>query len=71
MDELRAIVSEAIATEANFDLNSCHASPLLSAAPCNSDSKPLTESGSDLETDPAASASDDLLVVHPPTDSHL
>ena len=71
MDELRTIVSEAIAAEANFDLNSCDASPLLSAAPFNSESKPLTESGSDLETDPAASASDDLLVVHPPTDSHL
>ena len=71
MDELRTIVSEAIAAEAKFDLNSCDASPLLSAAPFNSESKPLTESGSDLETDPAASASDDLLVVHPPTDSHL
>ena len=71
MDELRAIVSEAIAAEANRDLNSYDASPLLSAAPVNSDSKPLTEPGSELETDPAAGATDDLLVVDPPTDSHL
>ena len=71
MDGLRAIVSEAIAAEANRDLNSYDASPLPSAASVNSDSKLFTEPGSELETDPAAGATDDLLVVHPPTDSHL
>ena len=60
MDELRAIVSEAIAAEHNCDLNFSDVSPPPNAAPFDPDSKPLPESGAELETDPAAGSTDDL-----------
>ena len=74
MDELRAIVSEEIAAEGNLDLNFSDVPSPLDVASFDPDSTPLLlpETGSELETDPAAAGStDDLGVVQPPPDPHL
>lgn len=70
MDELRAVVSEALAAQHDRDLNFGDVSPTLNAALFDPDSEPLPGSGpgSQLETDPAAGAIDVLTGVQLPTD---